>query len=99
MENSLDAPIYMPAEQFAAPIRQPRALNTHDVAIADLMAIAGVKETILKQIPAMNFLMKIPDMQPHLGNLTLWDLVHIGLMKEDGISAIDQQLATLEKSR
>ena len=63
------------------------------------MAVPAVKEAIFKQMPAMRFLIKVSDLQPHLSNLTLWNLVHIGLAKGDGIAEIDRQLAMMKKSR
>jgi hypothetical protein len=91
----MDAPLYTPAGRFVPPVRQPRLLNTRDVAIADLMAIPGAWAVVLKEMPAISMTIGSPMLKPHLGNFSLHDLVAFGAAKGEALTRIDEGLRAL----
>jgi hypothetical protein len=91
----LDAPLYRPAERFVQPVRQPRLLNTRDVAIADLMAIPAAWAIVLKEMPQISMTLGSPMLKPHLGNFSFHDLVAFGAAKGEALDRIDEGLRAL----
>lgn len=91
----MEAPLYPAAARFVPPVRQPRVLNTHDASVAELMAMPEVWARVVKDMPAITFATETPLMKPHLGNLSLRDLVMFGAAKADALDGIDAYLRGL----
>lgn len=91
----MDAPLYPPATAFAQPMRQPRVLNTRDIAIADLQQIPAAWAIVLKEMPRIEAMIGNEQLKPHLGNFSFSDLIQFGIAKADALARIDAQLLTL----
>ncbi|HEX7853536.1 MAG TPA: hypothetical protein VF503_07550 [Sphingobium sp.] len=91
----MDAPLYPPASAFVQPQRTPRALNTQDVAIADLKANPTAWAIVLKEIPNMEARIGNEMIKPHLGNFSLRSLVQFGVVPVPALDRIDVQLKAL----
>ncbi|MBU6206810.1 MAG: hypothetical protein KGQ42_03910 [Alphaproteobacteria bacterium] len=88
----MDAQLYPPANHWVAPVRQPHILNTRDASIADLMALQDVWAMLLKEAPGIAMMTSTPMLKPHLGNMSLRDLVMFGAMKGDALDRVDARL-------
>ena len=90
----MDAPLYPPAQVYEAPARLPRALNTRDVSIADLMAIPAARAIVLKEMPYIEARLT-GQIAPHLGNFSFRDISQFNVAKPADLDRIDPQLAAL----
>jgi hypothetical protein len=88
----MDAPLYLAADHFVPPVRQPRVLNTRDVAIADLMAIPEVWAQVMKSMPQLAMAMASSMLKPHLGNFSLRDLAAFGATTDTALDQLDVML-------
>jgi hypothetical protein len=88
----MDAPLYPPAERFVLPMRQPRILNTRESSMAEIMAIPDVWAMVVKLMPGIIMATGSAQMKPHLGNMSLHDLVMFGAASADGLGQIDALL-------
>jgi hypothetical protein len=70
---SMEAPIYPPATAYEAPKLQPYVLSADGCAIAELKSDPAAWAIILKHMPAIKFLVEIPDTQKLLSNMTIVD--------------------------
>ena len=91
----MDAPTYPPASAFVQPQRLPRALNTSDVAIADLKAVPAAWVIVEKEIAGVQMRIGNDALKAHLGNFSFRDLVQFGVVKAADLDRIDVQLKTL----
>ncbi len=91
----MDAPVYLPATEYVAPVRIPRILNTRDTAIADLMAIPAARAIVEKELPQMQMMLVAPMLKPHLGNFSFHSLDQFGAFKPDALDRVDVALRAL----
>jgi hypothetical protein len=88
----MDAPLYPAADHFVPPVRQPRVLNTHDVSIADLMAIPDIWAQVMKAMPQLQMALASSMLKPHLGNFSLRDLAAFGATSDTALDQLDVTL-------
>ena len=95
----MDAPLYAPATAYVQLVRVPRALDTKDTSIAELMAIPAAWAIVHKEIPTVQQRIGNEQLKPHLGNFSFRSLTQFGVVKNGDLDRIDTQLNTLGASK
>lgn len=91
----MDAPLYPPAAAYVQPVRVPRALDTKDTSIADLMAIPAAWAIVVKEIPTIQQRIGNEQLKPHLGNFSFRSFAQFSTLKVADLDRIDVQLKAL----
>lgn len=91
----MDAPTYLPAQAYEAPIVQPRVLTTRGTSISDLMTRPAIWEEVTNELPALPHVVKSPLARPHLGNVPLTFLLDLGLADQSALDRVELVLAAL----
>lgn len=90
----MDAPLYPPAQAYAAPRRLRRMLTSRDTPIAVLQAIPAAWAIVTKEIPGMERRVG-GQLKIHLGNFSLESLTVFGVVQRAALARIDEQLSAL----
>lgn len=93
----MDAPIYPPAMEYVRAQPAPFDFGVDTVSLKELLSAPATREIVLKQVPAMEMAAKTMQLQTHISNFTLRDLVG-QMVTAEQVEQIDQQLRALPRS-
>lgn len=96
----MDAPIYSPSIAFELPLATTQPVSLKTASVAELKAMPQAWAIILKRLPALEPMVGIPIIQPHLENFTVYTLSSFfkGATPET-FAAIDEELSHLPPLR
>lgn len=94
----MDAPTYPPAAAYEPPVAAPYELSVDTASLAELMSAPAAWAIVLKHAPAFKMIISAPQTKPYLTNFTVDSFVTYGVVSENTVEAIDQDLRQLPRS-
>jgi hypothetical protein len=96
----MDTPIYPPATAYEAPVLQPYVLSVDGCAVAELKSDPAAWAIVLKHMPAIKFLVDVPETQKLLDNMTIVDFsVFSAPIDPKLLASMNAELARLPGSK
>jgi hypothetical protein len=94
----MDAPLYPPASAYEAPIAAPYQRTVKNTPLAELLRTPAAWAIVMKHAPQFKMVTSTPMLQPHLGSMTVSDMMGFGVVKKDVVDSIDAELRALPDS-
>jgi hypothetical protein len=96
----MEAPVYPAAAAYAPPSIASYRLSASDCSVGELIADPAAWAIVIKHMPAIAFIAKVPQVQPQLGNMTIPDFgIFSTPVDPEKLAALDAELARLPARR
>jgi hypothetical protein len=95
----MNAPLYLPAQEYEEPGLVPMRLGVNDIAIVDLMRSGAARAIVDQEIPGLSSVIRTPQLQATLTNVTLTELSRFSfasrMISKEGLDRVDARLRAL----
>lgn len=94
----MEAPLYPPAAAYEPPTPVAVDLRVENTSIAELMTAPKAWAIVLKHAPMLDFIVKIPVVQPNLSNFTVDSFAAFSVVSQAAVAAINAEFSKLPRS-
>jgi len=88
----MDAPLYLPAAAYEAPVQVPEPMTTRDCSFAQFLANPQASAILYEEAPGFRFVVNTAMLKPHLGNMSPASLLQFGAATQAQLDRIDARL-------
>lgn len=89
----MDAPLYVPSSAWEEPVRLPQALTVGGSSMGEFLADPEGRAILKSELPGLDTIITIPQLKPHLSNLSPLQLSQIGgVVSADAVKRIEAKL-------
>lgn len=95
----MDAPLYRPAQAYEEPRLRQAEFGVEAITVADLLRSDATRAILIQEIPGLDKLASVPQLQSTLSNITLTTLaefsIFAGVIPNGALDRIDARLRAL----